>query len=586
MFARKIEAKRIRDDAATMAYERQHEMHRSNGDEQRFRNAHYMMSFSKGLEHDQDTGLVLEKAHMDAFRNAIDNGSIDGFTYQVPVPTGAGRRLWEAPTAGLAFDLQGPDAQAVTMPPAPELGSDELAFEMAEVYELAMLRGVPFLHFDNSGNSTGQIDDAVDRLNKMDYAKSGFNGRPRKTDNNNILTRLNVFRGSSPGVERGPYISSLLYLGNDDGARGYHSEDGYISYGALRIDQRVQEAVPDRDFMQEWNDWLHVQNGYENHLTSFGQDFTGDRRFIYTPRDLATYVHFDQLFEAYLNACILLLEMRAPTDPGFAKLAGQGAHHWAGTDYSSNAGGFALYGGPHVLTLVTEVATRALKAVRYQKFNNHLRLRPEALAARFEKISEIKTTFEWAFEPLEKTYNQLHKTLTEIHNFNQKAVGSGSYLLPMAFEEGSPMHPSYGAGHAAVAGACTTILKAFFDTNAILGAISNSDIQAGFSNADPGSFDAFWHVRAMDKGDRLELKSVSADEALTLEGELNKLAANISIGRNMAGVHYFSDYYDSLRMGEKIALGILEEQALCYPDDEFVLSVPTFDGELVRIGNR
>ena len=41
---------------------------------------------------------------------------------------------------------------------------------------------------------------------------------------------------------------------------------------------------------------------------------------------------------------------------------------------------------------------------------------------------------------------------------------------------------------------------------------------------------------------------------LTLEGELNKLAANISIGRNMAGVHYFSDYYDSVRMGEEIAL--------------------------------
>ena len=38
-------------------------------------------------------------------------------------------------------------------------------------------------------------------------------------------------------------------------------------------------------------------------------------------------------------------------------------------------------------------------------------------------------------------------------------------------------------------------------------------------------------------------------------GELNKLAANISIGRNMAGVHYFSDYYDSLRMGEEIAEG-------------------------------
>ena len=54
----------------------------------------------------------------------------------------------------------------------------------------------------------------------------------------------------------------------------------------------------------------------------------------------------------------------------------------------------------------------------------------------------------------------------------------------------------------------------------------------------------------------------------------------------MAGVHFFSDYYDSVRMGEQIALDILEEQALTYSTDPFVLSVPTFDGDVVRIGNR
>ena len=83
-----------------------------------------------------------------------------------------------------------------------------------------------------------------------------------------------------------------------------------------------------------------------------------------------------------------------------------------------------------------------------------------------------------------------------------------------------------------------------------------------------------------------QLKQFVPSQFLTLEGELNKLAANISIGRNMAGVHYFSDYYDSLRMGEEIAIGILEEQALTYSTDPFVLSVPTFDGEVIRIGRR
>ena len=59
-----------------------------------------------------------------------------------------GVRKWESPTAGHAFDLEGPDAQAHTMPPAPELDSEELIAEMCEVYGMALLRDVPFADFD------------------------------------------------------------------------------------------------------------------------------------------------------------------------------------------------------------------------------------------------------------------------------------------------------------------------------------------------------------------------------------------------------------------------------------------------------
>jgi hypothetical protein len=58
----------------------------------------------------------------------------------VPVPV----RAWESQGAGNTFDLEGPDAQAVTMPPAPMADSPELIAEMAEVYEMALLRDVPF----------------------------------------------------------------------------------------------------------------------------------------------------------------------------------------------------------------------------------------------------------------------------------------------------------------------------------------------------------------------------------------------------------------------------------------------------------
>jgi len=46
----------------------------------------------------------------------------------------------------------------------------------------------------------------------------------------------------------------------------------------------------------------------------------------------------------------------------------------------------------------------------------------------------------------------------------------------------------------------------------------------------------------------------------------------------MAGVHYYSDYYDSLRMGERIAVGILEEQIITY-GEKVSMTFETFDEE-------
>jgi hypothetical protein len=45
---------------------------------------------------------------------------------------------------------------------------------------------------------------------------------------------------------------------------------------------------------------------------------------------------------------------------------------------------------------------------------------------------------------------------------------TGSYLLPMAYPDGSPLHPAYPAAHVAIAGACVTVLKAWFDQSFVL----------------------------------------------------------------------------------------------------------------------
>lgn len=582
---RAISARKLRQDAAELAYARPHAKHESNGDEQRYGSAHYAMSFTKGLEHDAATGLVASPADFLAFRKAIDDGSVEAFTTRIEVPAKVDRRKWEAPTAGLAYDLEGPDGQSLTMAPAPALGSDELAFEMAEVYELALLRDTPLESFDQTGGpGVVTLDDAIKRLNALPYATAGFPVRPRKTVGG-VLTRQTAFRGSSPGVDVGPYLSQFLLIGNGDlSGSGLGIESGYVRYGGQLVDQRVPETKS-HDFMIDWSAWLDVQRGYDVNKTnmttdSSGQFMTGSRRFIYTPRDLATYVHFDALYQAYLNACLILLTMKAPFDPSFDLLSGMGDIYTPPTGKKKpNAGGFALFGGPHILSLVTEVATRALKAVRYQKFNTHLRLRPEALAARLEKAKDIDALYPATCNRFSEMRKELDPTITEIVSRNT-ANGSATALLPMAFAEGSPMHPSYGAGHATVAGACVTILKAYFDTGAIFGEVKGV---AGFYSRVDDPVTPIQYT-AVNNGATLLKGKIGCP--LTLEGELNKLAANIAIGRNMAGVHYFADYYDSLRLGEAIALGILEEQALCYPVDAFVLSVPTFDGKVVRIGRR
>lgn len=630
---RSQESYRVRLDAAELARSRNHPNHKANGDEQRYADDRYFMSFTKGLPHNPDTGLLQDPLDFVEFRRAIDDGFIDPFSdkvrhgakfavvlekqqYIVMPETEPelleGFRQWEAPTAGVVYELNGPDPQAVTMAPAPPLTdargevNPELIFEMAEVYELAILRDEPLNDFEKRGTNK-KVQESINRLNNLDYIRNQI-GRPRKVNGRGRLDEQTVFRGSSPGVEVGPYLSQFLLMGNVDlNGRGSVA-DGKITYGVLQIDQRVPIATPRLDYMTNMEDYVSVQRGISQPVESYLEQDKNPkllerpaRRFISTPRDLATYVHYDALYEAYLNACIILLGMGTPFDPGFDHLSGGGVAA-ANPATRRNAGGFALYGGPHILNLVTEVATKALKAVRFQKFNSHIRLRPEALAARIELIRRFKNLSNEAKASVPRALirymrrfekelegNGTLKAILELANNNGSQ--SGTYLLPMAFPEGSPMHPAYGAGHATVAGACVTILKAFFDTSAVLA-------ETRIKNAKPGEAstqiqfkryspeDRAVLFRAPNTSDKNSLISERSRDFLTLEGELNKLAANISIGRNMAGVHYFSDYYDSLRMGEEIAIGILEEQALTYSTDPFVLSVPTFDGDVVRIGRR
>ena len=734
MQSRAAQSQAIRIAAADLAKERGSITHQANGEELEYRQSDgtpsYIASFTKGLPHHTETGLLINPVDFRLFVKGINSGDPQDFlatplgpavsnikpahdaltTTVIPPgsspnpsnwlsqvaqtksfdldpkdPEAVGLRGWESAAAGLTFDLEGPDAQSVTMPPAPRLDSPELAAEMVEIYAQALLRDTHVSHFRETINNHGPID--IQRGSgsksktedetpepKEDRTLTGFNvtnaiellglqsewfelaDKPQSaspqlsrrvdekgnsdpkfsrplTDSERARLRPKpsketIFRGFTPYNSEGPYLSQFLLIGNSGISAGNQDRsiaDGIITYGSIRIDQRVRVARPTVDYMTSLNEYIDVQNaaavnGTEDYVHS-GEEEKGGfpaYRFITTPRDLATYVHYDALYEAYLNACLIMLGLRVPLDPGLPFLIDDIADHQAG---------FAQFGGPHILTLVTEVATRALKAVRFQKFNTHRRLRPEALAARIEKFPSNSNDIRSPFAPVRPLFNRLSRKTkkgksildwVQEHNSRQNSAagnsGGTTTLLPMAFPEGSPMHPSYGAGHATVAGACVTILKAFFDSGTELYEEFKSTGQTDavsrpicYEPTEDGrqlrSLLEAPESKGKEKGGIVRsLGFQGADQyylpetplqkqkpiapagfrALTVEGELNKLAANISIGRDWAGVHYYTDYIESIRMGEKIAIGLLEEQKLTYREN-FTMTVPLFDGGTIKI---
>jgi hypothetical protein len=300
------------------------------------------------------------------------------------------------------------------------------------------------------------------------------------------------------------------------------------------ISQRQQTVVSGIDYMTNFANWLRIQNGHQSQLLD---QFDSTRRYIRNMRDMGQYVHVDALYEAYLNACLILLGMGAPVDEG--------------NPYKRSLTqiGFATFGGPHILSLVTEVATRALKAVWYQKWFVHRRLRPEAYGG----LVHLYLTGQ-------KPEYPIHPDIRSSQAVQVAYARYGTYLLPMAFPEGCPTHPAYGAGHATVGGACVTILKAWFDENYVI--------------PDPV---------VPDNGGTGLVPYTGPDAGmLTVGGELNKVAANIAIGRNMAGVHWRSDYVESLRLGEQVAIAILVEQSTLY-NEENSFTLTTFDGDTIII---
>jgi hypothetical protein len=113
--------------------------HPNNHDEDLYPNK--LGNYSKGLPHNGDGTVVLSAYN--AMVQALNSGRPADFD---AIPLGGSRGLTN-PQAGLAFDMQGTDAQALVQPPAPAFASRQQAAEISENYWMALLRDVPFSHY-------------------------------------------------------------------------------------------------------------------------------------------------------------------------------------------------------------------------------------------------------------------------------------------------------------------------------------------------------------------------------------------------------------------------------------------------------
>jgi hypothetical protein len=500
---------KLRREAATAGLQAtpQNLQHPDNNDEELYPDK--LGSYSKGLPHNAD-GTVVASAYA-ALVQAINSGRPADFD---AIPLGGNRGLTN-PQCGLAFDMQGPDAHALVQPPAPPFASREQAAEISENYWMALLRDIPYSQY-----AVNPIANAA----AADLTLYGADFRGAK--NGGTVTTSTLFRGLTAGDLLGPYISQFFYQ--------------YCNFGANKIEQKITTTVPGVNYMTDFATWLAVQRG----LNQPPDAFDPVPRYIRNGRDIGQWVHVDVLFQAYFQA--------------FLVLAGAGAPFDDGNPYNGNPSqiGFGTFGGPHIATLLCEVSTRALKAVWFQKWFVHRRLRPEAQAERVHR-----TLFNGANYPV-------HPEILNSFNDNNRLKGfmpAGNALLPMAFPEGSPTHPAYGAGHATVAGACVTILKAWFKETTRL-------VDIGIVPLQPTD-------------DGLNLVPYLGSDAgdLTVSGELNKIAANVALGRNTAGVHWRSDATESLKLGEQIAIGILRDQRACYNEVFNGFSLTKFDGTTVTV---
>ena len=552
--ARQAQALKLRQECALHQSQRPMPEQQPNGDEQNL--PCWMGSFTKGLPHNQ-LGEV-EPGKYEALLDALASGKPADFKH---LERAAGRPLVN-PQAAYAFGLEGADSCALSCRPGPSLSSAEGAAEMVELYWQALARDVLFAEYESSPliqQATAELsrlsgfagprepvasgwrthdafrhvcDEATQALNCADMANGAMSAPPKGSrastaakSSSDPVTVATLFRGTSPGDTKGPLISQFLWKP--------------VPYGSGRLDQRYRVPVKGIDYLNSYEEWLQLQNGFPPWRKP---GFEPEYRYIISGRDLAEYVHFDYPYQAFLNTA-LILENVGPENllntPAYLSETNP-------YKYPKNQMGFVTFGCAHIADWLGRVITPALKAAWFQKWMVHRRLRPEEFGGRVHLCKTGSAEY------------PIHSDVMKSAAIEEVRRRYGNYLLPQSYAEACPQHPAYPAGHAAIAGACATVLKAFFAEDVVVP-------DCVVPTVDGRSLQPYH------------------GPALTVKGEVEKLAFNIAMGRNFAGIHYRSDASAGIRLGEEVTISVMEDLVNTFNEDFDGFKFTRFDGTPVHI---
>lgn len=403
-------------------------------------------------------------------------------------------------------ELFGKFKASYKLPAAPSILSDIAAGELIELYAMALARDIPFINYDTDP----LIQELCDDLNLL----SNFKG-PKV---NGKVTPKTIFRGNTQGDLVGPYVSQFLLLP--------------FKYGVGPIIQKYPCSQPNINYLTAIDKLLDTENGT---IVEPINPPLPDFRFLHDLRGCTDYIRDDLPSQPFVNAALILQGLGVKFFPGSPYV----------NETISNQSPFVDLALLDVLDLLGRVSKLALDACWYVKWTN-LKLRPEE----FGYQVQLTKTGE---DPLNLHSDLLNNPILD-KVFNQQ----GNYLLSQAYRAGCPAHPSYPSGHATLAGAQSTILKAFFDYSFIL------------PNTYVASADGF--------------SLIEVSEKVSVGGELDKLASNCANFRNAAGIHYRSDTL-GLELGEAVGIELLKEIVWRYTQP-VTFSFTKRNGEHVVITNK